>query len=169
MSRPGLFAWGLLVLVAGCAGYRMGPTNGVEAGSRTVRVQYFANQTLQPRLSEAVAQALRKRFQEDGTYHLANDTDADVLVTGEILRFERVPVTFQPGDVRTTRDEEIMLTAHVLAEDRRSGTKILDREVQGRMTVRIESDQTSAERQALSQLAEDLANKTVPLIVDGSW
>ena len=169
MIRLHLLASVMAVLVAGCAGYRMGPTNGVEAGSRTVRVQYFANQTLQPRLSEAIAQALRKRFQEDGTYHLANDTDADVVVTGEIVRFERIPVTFQPGDVRTTRDEEITLTVHVLAQDLRAGTKILDREVRGRIDVRIEADQTSAERQALSQLAEDFANKAVPMIVDGSW
>jgi hypothetical protein len=31
----------------------------------------FNNQTLQPRLGDAVTQALRERLQTDGTYHLA--------------------------------------------------------------------------------------------------
>jgi len=38
-----------------------------------------------------------------------------------------------------------------------------------RVTVRIEGNQTSAERQALPVLAADLAGKAVPLIVDGEW
>jgi hypothetical protein len=39
----------------------------------------------------------------------------------------------------------------------------------GRVTVRIGSSQTSAERQALPVLAADFASKAVPLIVDGEW
>ncbi len=157
------------LLTAGCAGYRLGPTAGFEAGSRTVRVQYFENQTLQPRLSEALAHALRKRLQQDGTYRLVSAGEADVMVTGQILRFERRPVTFQPRDVRLTRDEELELAVRLQARDTREGANLVDREVVGRITVRLYGDQTSAERQALSQLAEDFANRAVPLIVDGVW
>ena len=159
----------LLGLLTGCAGYQLGPTNGLEAGSRTVRVAYFENQTMQPRLSEAVAQAMRKQFQQDGTYRLATSGDPDVMVTGRLLRFERAAISYVPNDIRTTRDEEIRLYAQVVARDLRTGRNILDREVLGRVTVRIEGNQTSAERQALPLLAADLATKAVPLIVDGEW
>jgi hypothetical protein len=159
----------LLVLLTGCAGYQLGPTNGLEAGSRTIRVAYFENQTMQPRLSEDVAHAMRKQLQQDGTYRLATTREADVTVTGRLLRFERVSVSYQPGDTRTTRDEEIRLYAQVLARDTRTGRNLLDREVIGRVTVRIEDNQTSAERQAMPLLAADLATKAVPLIVDGEW
>ena len=159
----------LLALLTGCAGYQLGPTNGLEAGSRTIRVAYFENQTIQPRLSEDVAHAMRKQLQQDGTYRLATTREADVMVTGRLLRFERVSVSYQPGDIRTTRDEEIRLYARVVARDTRTGRNLLDREVIGRVTVRIEDNQTSAERQAMPLLAADLATKAVPLIVDGEW
>lgn len=159
----------LLALLAGCAGYQLGPTNGLDAGSRTVRVAYFENQTQQPRLSEEVAHAMRKQFQQDGTYRLATSGEPDVMVTGRLVRFERNAVSYSPRDTRTTRDEEIRLHAHVIARDTRTGRNLVDREVLGRVTVRLQGNQTSAERQALPLLAADLATKAVPLIVDGEW
>jgi len=168
--RPTCFVAALLaVWGVGCSGYRLGPTSGFEAGSRTVRVQYFENHTLQPRLSEALAHALRKRLQQDGTYRLVSAGPADVVVSGEILRYDRRPVSFQRQDVRTTRDEELELAVHLLARDYLAGTNLVDREVIGRMTVRLDGNQTSAERQALTQLAEDFADRAAPLIVDGAW
>lgn len=56
-----------------------------------------------------------------------------------------------------------------MAFDRLSGTNLVDREIVGRMVVRLASDQTSAERQALTQVAEDFANRAAPMIVDGTW
>lgn len=162
---------GLLAgLLTACAGYRLGPTNGLEAGSRSVRVAAFQNQTMQPRLSEAVVHALRRQLQQDGTYRLATrEGDADVLLTGRLVRLERASITYSPHDVRTTRDEELRVVAQVVARDLRAGTVLLDREVTGRVTVRVGANQTSAERQALPVLAADLASKTIPLLVDGEW
>lgn len=167
-------AFALLVMLlalgaGGCAGYRLGPTTGFAAGSRTVRVQYFDHATLQPRLSEALAQALRQRLQQDGTYRLVSAGEADVVVRGEILEFRRRPLSFQPRDVRTTRDEELELTVHLVAADWRAGVNLVDRDVTARIEVRLEGNQTSAERQALTQLARDFADRAVPLIVDGVW
>lgn len=169
MPLSRLIAAGVLALLTGCAGYQLGPTNGMEAGSRTIQVAYFENATIQPRLSEEVAHAMRKQLQQDGTYHLATSGEPDVMVTGKLLRFERAALSYAPGDVRTTRDEEIRLLARIVARDNRTGRNLLDREVQGRVTVRIEGNQTSAERQAMPLLAADLATKAVPLIVDGEW
>jgi hypothetical protein len=169
MLRTCLVVALLAALGVACSGYRLGPTSGFEAGSRTVRVQYFENQTLQPRLSEALAHALRKRLQQDGTYRLVSAGPADVVVSGEILRYDRRPVSFQRQDVRTTRDEEIELAVRLVAKDYLAGTNLVDREVIGRMTVRLDGNQTSAERQALTQLAEDFADRAAPLIVDSTW
>ena len=38
---------------------------------KSIEVLPFNNQTLQPRLGDAVTQALRERLQTDATYHLA--------------------------------------------------------------------------------------------------
>ena len=77
---PGLAA----VALAGCAGYHLGPVNGAVAGEKSIEVLPFNNQTLQPRLGDAVTQSLRERLQTDATYHLATHGSGDVVVTGVI-------------------------------------------------------------------------------------
>src|SRR5580698_1600842 len=62
---------------AGCAGYHLGPVNGAIAGEKSIEILPFNNQTLQPRLGDAVTQALRERLQTDGTYHLDTRGEGD--------------------------------------------------------------------------------------------
>jgi hypothetical protein len=170
MTRFLAISWGLLALwLGGCAGYRLGPTNGLPAGSRTVQVNLFQNRTIEPRLSEATDRALRKRFQQEGTYRVATHGDADIIIYGEILRYDREAVAFQPKDVITPLDYEITITAHVVAEERATGRKLVDRVVLGRTTIRIGADQTSAERMSLPMLADDFAHNAAALLVDGTW
>ena len=35
-----------------CAGYHIGPTNGLTAGAHSVQIQFFENETFEPRLAE---------------------------------------------------------------------------------------------------------------------
>src|SRR5688572_29157330 len=94
----------LLVLAlsfCGCAGYRLGPTNGIAAGSRSVQVALFQNATTEPRLTEPLATALRRTIQQDGTYRLATHGDADIILEGAITEFDRSGVTFDPRDILT--------------------------------------------------------------------
>ena len=170
MARILALSWGLFALwLGGCAGYRLGPTNGLPAGSRTVQVNLFQNRTIEPRLSEAMDRALRKRFQQEGTYRLATHGDADIILYGEIRRYDREAVAFQPKDVITPLDYEITVTVHVVAEERATGRKLVDREVKGKTTLRIGADQTSAERMSLPMLADDFAHNAAALLVDGTW
>lgn len=154
---------------AGCAGYRLGPTNGVPARERSIQVALFENATLEPRLSAAVAQALRKRLQQDGTFRLATHGEGDVIVTGVIVAYERFAVSFQPDDVVAVRDYGLVMRARVKALERASGRVLLDQEVGGRATVRVGADQASAERQVLPVLAGDLADNVAARLVDGTW
>ena len=164
----GLTSWVVLLLGAGCA-YRLGPTNGSDARSHSVQVQLFPNRTLEPRLSEPVAQALRRQLAQEGTYQLASRGDADVLVSGELVRYERRPVSFQPNDILQVRDYEIRLTAQVKAIRTSSGEVLLDRQVFGRTLIQSSDDQGSAERQGVPLAADDLARNITSLLVDGKW
>jgi hypothetical protein len=159
----------LAAALAGCAGYRLGPTNNLSAGARSIQVAPFENKTPEPRLVEAVTAALRKQLQQDGTYRLDTRDEGDIVVTGAITTYERRYLTFQPGDVLTPRDYRVSVTARVTARDRRTGTVLLDRPVTGRSDIRVGSDLVSAERQALPLVAEDLARRATSLLTDGSW
>jgi hypothetical protein len=168
-AAAGLAGGLLLLVLAGCAGYRLGPTSGLAPGAKSIQVSLFQNRTLEPRLAEAVAQALRKRLQQDGTFKLATRGEGDILVSGVITRYARLPVSFQPRDVITARDFDLALYVQVTAEERATGKKLLDREVRGRTTVRVAADLPSVERQALPLLAEDLARNVTALLVEGTW
>ncbi|MGV3755547.1 MAG: LPS assembly lipoprotein LptE [Verrucomicrobiota bacterium] len=157
------------LFLTGCAGYQLGPTNGTTAGARSIEVQFFQNETGEPRLIEAVTQSLRKTLQQDGTYKLDTRGESTVIVTGTLLRYDRGGVTFQPSDIRTVRDYNVTLTARVIARERASGKVLLDKVISGRTTLRAGSDLASAERQSLPNLAEDLSRNITTYLVDGTW
>ncbi len=165
--HPGLAL--LILALGGCAGYRLGPTNGLSAGARTIQIKPFSNQAAEPRLSEAVTASLRKNLQQDGTYRLGTRDDGDIIVTGTILNLDRTQLSFQPNDILTARDYRVAITAQVTARERSSGKVILDRKVGGHTTVRTFTDQASAEREALPLVADDLARNITGLLVDGTW
>jgi hypothetical protein len=157
------------LVLTGCMGYRVGPTNGLTAGSRSVQIDPPINQTFEPRLSEVLNQQLRQQIQRDGTYKLNTHQDGDIVVTITILRYQRFGETFQATDALTVQDYNLRMTAKVTAYDRISGKNIVDREFMGRTTIRLGSDQTSAERQALPLLTEDLAKHITSALADGDW
>lgn len=159
----------LTVALSGCAGYRLGPTAGTHVAGKSIQVNFFENQTLEPRLIEAVNQALRRNLQQDGTYKLNTRGNSDIVVSGAILRYERLPLTFQPVDILTVRDYQVELVTQITAVDRATGQIILAREVTGRTTIRVGADLASAERQALPLLADDFARNATTLLVEGSW
>ena len=160
----------LCLLLTGCAGYKLGPTNGLPAGSRSVQVNLFQNKVLEePRLSEAVTAALRKQLQQDGTFTLETRQEGDVIVNGTIYRYQRAGLSFQPQDILTPRDYRLTMWAQVDARERSSGKVLLNRRVRGHTTVRIGADLTTAERQSIPLAAEDLARNITALLADGEW
>lgn len=156
-------------LVAGCAGYQLGPTGGAVAGGKSIQIGQIVNGTEEPRLSEAVSRSLRQRVQQDGTFRLATHGNPDVLVTVTLQRYERIALSLQTTDVVSIRDYDVNLVAHVVATDGGSGATVLDREVRGRTTIRSNADLGSAERQNAPDLADSLARNIISLLAEGTW
>ena len=165
--------WLLVGLVAlggsGCAGYKLGPVNGLAAREKSVQVNPFANHTLEPRLGDAVTSQLRQELQRDGTYQLASHNDGDIVVSGVVTRYYRYEVSFSAGDVLTVRDYRLELRAQVTARNRSTGKVILDQSVTGYTLIRVTNDLVSTERQALPLLAADLAKNVTSLLAEGPW
>lgn len=171
MRRPAVRAAevSLLILLTGCAGYQLGPTNGMAAGEKSVQVSPFVNETMQPRLTDAVTSQMRKELQRDGTFQLVSNGDADILVKGALTAYQRAEVTLAFNDVLTVRDFRLSLTAHVTARERATGRILLDQPVTGYTLIRVGSDLPNAERQAMPLLAADLAKNVTALLAEGKW
>jgi hypothetical protein len=159
----------ILLLLTACAGYRLGPTGGQTAGARSIQINPFLNQTIEPRLSDALTHALRKQIQQDGTFRLNTADDGDIILTGAIIKYDRLPIALRSRDALTPSDYRITITARITARERVSGKVLLDREVTGRTEVRAGSDLYSAERQGIPIAADFLAASATSLLADGSW
>jgi hypothetical protein len=157
------------VLLAGCASYHLGPVNHAVAGERSIEVAPFNNQTLQPRLGDALTQALRERLQTDATFHLATRDPGDIVVTGVIRSYQREGLSYLSTDVATPENYRVSVVAHVTARERASGKLLLDKDVKGHTLVHIGTDLASTERQAMPLLAEDLAQNITELLTEGAW
>jgi hypothetical protein len=157
------------MFLAGCAGYHLGPVNGVEAGAKTVEVQPFNNQTLQPRFGDDMTQALREKFQSDGTYRLTTSSPGDMVVSGVIRDYQREGLGYLNADASTPQNFRVGVVVHVTVRDRATGKVILDRDVKGHTLINIGSDLVSSERQAGPTLAADVAQNIVTLLAEGAW
>jgi phosphotransacetylase len=157
------------MVLSGCAGYTLGPTNGVAAGERSVQVTPFINRTLQPRLSDPVTEQVRKEFQRDGTYRLVSNGEADIIVTGAITKYDRGNVTYNSSDVLLAQDYRLTLIAQVKAHERSTGKVIFEGPITGSTLIRVGPDLTSAERQAMTLLAADFAKNLTAQLVQGKW
>lgn len=158
-----------LAILTGCAGYQLGPTNGRTAGNQSLQIQPFRNETHEARVLDPLTTALRRRVQEDGTFKLATQNDGDIVLLGEITDYRRRELSFQPSDIVTVRDYQIIMTVHAVARDRTSGKVLMDRNISGKTTIRVANDLNSAERQAMPLIADDLARNLVGVLADGDW
>ncbi|MEI7729438.1 MAG: LPS assembly lipoprotein LptE [Verrucomicrobiota bacterium] len=159
----------LLALCMGCSGYRLGPTNGLKAGEKSIQVLPFTNETLEARLSDAVTQSLRRTLQQDGTYRLDTSGNADYVVKGVISQFRRAPLSYQPSDTATVRDYRLAMVAKITLFERATGKVILEKSVVGRSALSVGADLASGEREAIPVLADDLAHNAASVLVDGAW
>jgi hypothetical protein len=164
--RAVLFGIGLSFLT-GC-GYTLGPTNGLTAGEKNIQITPFLNHTFQPRLGDTVTTALRQNIQRDGTYHLATQGNADIIVTGVVTKYTRHELNFEPRDVLTVKDFRVNVEAQVTARNVSSGTTT-NWTATAYTLIRVGSDLTSDERQAAPILADQLAKSITGSLVDGSW
>jgi hypothetical protein len=165
----GLFACLTAIsLLAGCAGYKLGPTNGAIAGEKKIQISPFLNHTMEPRLGDAVTTALRESIQRDGTYRLATHGDADIIVTGVLSKYIRHELNFEPHDVLTVEDYRVSVTAQITARDVTTGATTNWTNTAYTL-VRVGSDLTSSERQAMPVLADEVAKNVTDSLVDGSW
>ena len=168
-----LCRWLLVGLVAlggsGCAGYKLGPVNGLTAGAKSVQVNPFTNKTLEPRLGDEVTAQLRQQLQRDSTYRLASHDDGDIVASGSVNRYLRGEISLSPSDTLTVRDYRLEITAQVTAYQRGTGKVILNQPVTGYTLIRVTTDLTSTERQAVPLLAADLAKNVTALLAEGGW
>lgn len=190
------FLGALLLCLSGCAGYHVGPVKpAVMSQVRTIAVPSFKNYTLEPRLEVLVANALIRQLQQDGTYKITSERDADAIVEGSIERIERLPArgvrkgNNTPADFYQTSEFTLNLVLSVKVLEKNSGKTLYFKSFSGKSSFFVSSTNSAIapattpatatnvntrtanvnrdERQAIPQAAEDAAQQITSYLSEG--
>jgi outer membrane lipopolysaccharide assembly protein LptE/RlpB len=156
------------LLLTGCLGYHVGPVKpSVLRDVHGIAVPTFENKTLLPRVEVLITDSVIKQLQQDGTYKIANENNADAILKAEISEISRTPARSLRGNVLATT--EFNLAMHVKYKlETPSGTVLMpSTEVVGTTSFFVGEDVTTDERQALPLAAEELAIHLVTQLSEG--
>ncbi len=164
----------LAITVGGCAGYHVGPIKPkIYSGVSTIAVPSFINETLEPRVEVLLADTVIKQIQQDGTYKIASEKDADAILECTLDSMIRQPARSVRGNVLHSREYTLLLKVRYRVLNRRTGAVIDRRNVLGTTSFFVSgssilaADVNSDERQAIPLAAEDLAVRLVSQISEG--
>jgi len=102
-----------VILLSGC-GYTL-----VRNDATPVCITGFSNQTLQPRIEQAVADGLRTAILGSPGFRLVSSRQgAQLLVSGTVVRFEREPLFFAPGSPASVVVARFFLEVEVVLRGR---------------------------------------------------
>lgn len=168
MKLSSLAAAVVCCCLTGCLGYHIGPAKPYYLRDiHTIAVPTFKNSTYTPRAEAIVTDTVIKLFQQDGTYRIASDGDADATLKGEIIQISRSPARSVRGNVLATT--EFLLTMQVrYSLIARDGTALVrSGRAVGRTSFFVGADVVTDERQALPLATEDLATQLITQLSEG--
>ncbi len=154
--------------LSGCLGYHIGPVKpDYLADVHTLAVPKFKNTTILPRIEALITDTVIKQLQQDGTFKIANKSNADATLEGEIVHVTRSPARSVRGNVLATA--EFNLSIHVKYKVVNRGGEQLgpSGEASGSTSFFVSSDVTTDERQALPLATEELATRLVSQLSEG--
>lgn len=158
----------LAVLVGGCAGYKLGPATPAHLRNiQSIAVPTFANTTLTPRIEVLVTNTVIKQFQQDGTFRIANEDQADAILKGEIVAVGRSPARSLRGNVLSTTEFTLALSVRYSLVGRDGRAHSVPGSASGNTSFFVGTDVSTDERQALPLAAEELAKQLVSQLSEG--
>jgi len=172
--RFALFLPLFALLFSGCAGYKIGPIQPkFMEGIRTLAIPSFKNDTLEPRVEVALATALIKQFQQDGTYQIVSENEADAIIIGTLERITRRPSRSVRGNVLLTKEYTLEIKCRFQVINRVTGLSIDQRAINGSTSFFVtgsndgSADVNQDERQAIPLAAEDMAVQYISQLSEG--
>ena len=109
--------------LAGCAGYHQGATKPTPmANVKTIAVPDFKNDdTLETRVEVQLANSIIKQIQQDGTYRIADEKNADAVLEGTLTSIQRRPERSVQGNTLLSREYSLILTVNFQGDGPQDG------------------------------------------------
>ncbi len=114
-----------------------------------------------------VTDTVIKQLQQDGTFQVASDGNADATLTADIDRINRSPARSVRGNVLATNEFNLALVVRYTLTGRDGSLLVSRTEAVGATSFFVSTDVTTDERQALPLATEDLATRLVSQLSEG--
>jgi outer membrane lipopolysaccharide assembly protein LptE/RlpB len=146
----------IALLTAGCGVYSFSSSS--LGGVKTVAVPQFENKTGQPGIPEDLTAKVIERLIADNTLKVVALADADAVLRGEVVKYERVAYTYDKGD--QVSEYKVNIYVNFVLE-RKGGKSLLEKtNVLGfglfNATEQTEDDGKAA---AVDKLAQDIVDQ----------
>jgi outer membrane lipopolysaccharide assembly protein LptE/RlpB len=170
-----LLAW----LLGGCMGYTVGPAKPNHLREvHAIAIPTFGNTTLNPRLEVLVTGTVIKQFQQDGTYRITSEDQADAILKAEIVSVGRSPARSARGNVLSTTEFNLTMVVNykLLGRDGKpigspgavsGNTSFFVGNTRQALGTEESSDVSTDERQAMPLAAEELSRHLVSQLSEG--
>jgi hypothetical protein len=163
-----------VLLFGGCAGYKIGPVQPTFMKDiHKICIPTFRNDTLEPRVEVDLANAMIKQFQQDGTYQIVDEKDADAILEGTLDSIQRRPARSVIGNVLQTKEYTLALRGIFKLTNKATGVMMDRRVITGSTSFyvtgsgSVADDVNQDERQAVPLAAEDMATQLVTQYSEG--
>ncbi|MEP6810538.1 MAG: LptE family protein [Chthoniobacterales bacterium] len=158
----------LAATLCGCAGYHIGEIKPQYLkGVHTIAIPTFKNGTYLPRIEVLVTNTVIKQFQQDGTFRIANEENADAVLHCTIASVGRHPARSVRGNVLATTEFNLALIVSYTLVGRDGKALTGPISVAGTTSFFVGADVTTEEGQALPLAAEDMAVRLVSQLSEG--
>ena len=154
-------------LLGGC-GYKLGEIRPTPMRSvRNLAVPTFKNKTYEPRVEVLLADTLIKTLQEDGTYTIVSEDNAEAILNCTLTKIERSSLRSVQNNVLATAEFGLRLDIAYQVSDRVTGSILKKGRVRGDTSFFSNSDLQTTERQAIPVAARDAAIKLTTEVAEG--
>ena len=156
------------LVLAGCAGYTVGPIQPTFMKDvHRVAVPIFENQTHEPDIEALATTTLIKQLQQDGTYQITRTDQADAEIKGTITDVLRSQARALTGNVLASSEFNLTVRIHLNVVDTRTKATLGQRDVEGTSRYFVQNDIPSQERQALPLAVEDASVQAASFLSEG--
>jgi hypothetical protein len=166
--KPSVFLASALIL-SSCAGYQLGGVKPRSLASvQTIAVPMFLNNTQHPRAEALATSAVASAFTQDGTYRIANVSQADAVLNGRLESIEYTPIRGNRFDTMLPEELANTVTLKWELRDGRDPTKLLaSGNSVGSSKAYVDANLQTARNNALPDALERAGEALVSRLADG--
>lgn len=158
------------VILFGC-GYSFAPRGeSIDNRIQKIYVESFVNKTSQAEIENYFRTAFINQFIQNSRFKIVSDVEAaDAVVRGKVVNFNTSPLSYLPNNLAA--EERATVSMDVTFEDSASGKVIWSsKNMTDSIDYTLDQDinmLSAARKQALMQLADNMAEKAFNLMMSG--